>query len=165
MMIWQLLGIALVLMIPACLFWVYNNGPRSIYFSKGWNLVYSFYPPLLRILEKAHIHQGRQDFLIGTVNLKDIKKITKHLQKEGFEPAILSWSDSHEILNMRKPDQHHFQYHLRIHNDGEVRAHYEYSSEGSPFGHIFSSHFVNKKSFFYNLLGDFIKKAREDTFK
>ena len=38
------------------------QGPRSIYFGGGWNFVYSFYPPFLRVLEKVGIRSGRQDF-------------------------------------------------------------------------------------------------------
>src|SRR3989338_9262328 len=138
---------------------VYLQGPRSIYFGGGWNLVYSFYPPFLRVLEKVGIHSGRQDFLIGTINPNQLGTIKTKLQEQGFENCILSWKDTDEILNVRKVDSSNYQYHLRVYDDGEVRAHYEYSSEGSPFGHIFNAQFIEQREYFQGILQDYILKS------
>ena len=156
-MIWKKIGfIFIVIIIIISLSLVYFNGPRSIYFGKGWNLVYSFYPPLLRVLEKIGIHSGRQDFLIGKIDPTRTGELEWYLAKNGFEYTILSWKDTDEILNMRKIDEKKYQYHLRIYIDGEVRSHYEYSSEGNPLGHIFSIHLVDKREFFLELLKDYL---------
>ena len=135
---------------------VYLHGPRSIYFGGGWNLVYSFYPPFLRVLEKVGIHSGRQDFLIGRIDPQQITAIRTNLQAQGFENCILSWKDTDEILNVRKVDSSNYQYHLRVYDNGEVRAHYEYSSEGSPFGHIFNAQFIDQREYFQELLHDYL---------
>ena len=119
-------------------------------------MIYSFYPPVLRVLEKVGIHSGRQDFLIGKIDIEQLPAIKKNLQTRGFEDCILSWKDTDEILNVRKTEFQEFQYHLRIYDDGEVRAHWEYSSEGSPFGHIFNAKVIDKKEYFQDLLQDFL---------
>jgi len=118
-----------------------------------WKLVYKIYPPFLRVLEKIDVHSGRQDFLLGHLKSNvPINKINTILVNNGFEPAILSWKDTGEILNLRKNDKDIFQYHLRIFHDGEIRGHYEYSSEGNPWKHVFAKHFVPEEEYFNELL-------------
>lgn len=122
-----------------------------------WNGVYKIYPPLLRVLEKIRIHNFRQDFLVGI-----LKRDSNHLElraflvEEGFEEAILAWKDPGELLSMRKIDNEIFQYHVRIFSDGEVRCHYEYSSEGNPWGHIFEIRFEAQKEYFQELFSDYL---------
>ncbi|MBT7367911.1 hypothetical protein HN814_06875, partial [Candidatus Woesearchaeota archaeon] len=109
------------------------------------------------ILEKIRFHKGRQPFLIGKIKTKkDLPKIKKLLIKNNFEHAILAWKDSGEILSMRKIDKKIYQYHIRIFKDLEVRAHYEFSSEGSPLGHVRESVFKPKSKFFKKLLKNYL---------
>lgn len=76
--------------------------------------------------------------------------------KEGFEKAILTWKDPGELVNMRKIDQQVFQYHIRLFSDGEIRGHHEYSSEGSPWSHIFEKGFQESKEYFEKLLWEML---------
>ncbi len=114
------------------------------------------YPPILRVLEKLHFHHYRQKYHIGFVKKKDVLKIKRYLIKSGYGPAILSWKDPGEIVNMRKMDKKVFSYHLRIFDDGEVRAHYEYTSETRPLYHITERVFISKKKYYKNLLKRFL---------
>lgn len=123
---------------------------------KVWRIIYLFYPPILRILEKLHFHHYRQKYHVGFVKKKDIHKIKKYLLKQGYEPAILSWKDPEEVINMRKIDKKVFSYHLRIFRDGEVRAHYEYASEANPWNHITEKVFMPKKRYYKKLLKRFL---------
>ncbi|MEK6846245.1 MAG: hypothetical protein AABY26_05770, partial [Nanoarchaeota archaeon] len=116
-------------------------------------LIYLFWPPVLRVLEKIGVHNERQDYHLGSLNENvSIIEVNDYLVKKGFEKAILSWKDPGEILNLRKIDKDIYQYHLRIFDDGEIRAHYEYSSEGRPFSHISAKVFSPEKEYFYDLM-------------
>lgn len=122
-----------------------------------WKFIYVVYPPILRVLEKIRIHSFRQDFLLGVLK-KDanISEIKKFLQSHNYEDVILAWKDPGELLSMRKIDQKIFQYHIRIFNDGEVRTHYEYSSEGNPWGHVFEKCFEPRSEYFKSLLMEYL---------
>ncbi len=122
-----------------------------------WKIIYVVYPPILRILEALHFHHVRQDFLLGTLNPKyediDLENL---LLDKGFSPAVLAWKDPGEIFSLRLIDKKIFQYHIRLFNDREIREHYEYSSEGNPFNHVFSVGVRDDRHFFISLLGDYL---------
>jgi len=122
-----------------------------------WKIIYVVYPPVLRILEKLHFHYVRQDFYWGRLNPKYTQEGFKNfLLKKSFYPAILAWKDPGEILNLRLIDNKVFQHHIRLFDDGEIRGHYEYSSEGNPFFHIFGVGCRDDREFFRSLLGDYL---------
>ena len=122
-----------------------------------WKVVYATYPRLLRLLERAGFHSGRQPHILGVLNSRyRPQDLRNHLLTHGFESAILAWKDSDEILSLRKIDRHIYQWHLRLHSDGEIRGHYEYSSEGNPLGHVFNSAFRKDDEAFIALLGDYL---------
>ncbi len=122
-------------------------------------VAYLFWPPVLRMLEKTGVHKERQNYLVGFLGDKvSIKEVQDYLTEKGFEKAILSWKDPGERLNLRKIDQDVFQYHLRVFNDGEVRGHYEYSSESRPFSHIYEGVFSPKKQYFLDLMELYLSK-------
>src|ERR1051326_4795665 len=126
---------------------------RSIW----WRTVYVLYPPLLRVLERIRIHSGRQDFLFGRFTPGYTPaQLEKFLTDEGFEPSILAWRDRGEVLSMRKVDRDLFQYHIRLFSDGELRGHYEYSSEGNPWAHVTEKCFEPRREYFERLLGPFL---------
>jgi hypothetical protein len=126
-------------------------------YSSAWKMVYKTYPPLLRVLEKIGIHSGRQAFLLGALNKQyTVDDLRRHLVERGFEDAVLAWKDSGEVLSMRKVNEHIFQWHIRLHGDGEIRGHYECSSEGNPIGHIFGKVFRPETEFFTALLGEYL---------
>ena len=111
----------------------------------------------MRILEKLKFHTGRQPFLLGILNEKyNQDDLRQYLETKGFGNAVLAWKDSDELLSMRKVDKRIFQWHIRLHSDGEIRGHYEYSSEGNPYGHIFQKVFRPETESFVFLLGDYL---------
>lgn len=121
--------------------------------------VYVFWPPVLRTLEKIGVHKERQDYLLGILNHNvSITEIHNYLLENGFEKAILSWKDPGEVLNLRKIEKRVFQYHLRIFKDGEVRGHYEYSSEGKPFNHMSEKIFSPEQEYFRSLMNHYLIK-------
>lgn len=122
-----------------------------------WKIIYIVYPPILRILEKFHFHNVRQDYLLGRLNQKYTRSdLEFFLSSKGFSPAILSWQDPGEVLNLRLVDKKIFQYHIRLFEDDELRGHYEYSSEGNPVFHVFSVGLRDSRDYFELLLGDFL---------
>ena len=122
-----------------------------------WNIIYKLYPSILRILEKLKIHNSRQPYFITTIENIDIQKFERYLKKVGFEKAILSWKDPGEVLSMRKIDNDKYQYHIRIFSNGEIRGHYEYSSESNPIKHVIEAVFLPEKSYFERLIVNFVE--------
>lgn len=122
-----------------------------------WKVIYVIYPPVLRILEKLNFHYVRQDYLWGKLNPKYTQTDLKNfLLKKSFSPAILAWRDPGEILSLRLTDNKIFQHHIRLFDDGEIRGHHEYSSEGNPLFHIFRVGLRDDREFFQSLLGDYM---------
>lgn len=87
---------------------------------------------------------------------KYIQDLQEHLEAQGYETAILAWQDPGELLSMRKLDNGIYQYHIRVFVDGEIRAHYEFSSEGNPLGHVLEWRFEPRTLDFQNFLGDYL---------
>lgn len=124
-----------------------------------WRIIYRVWPPVLRVLETLKIHNYRQPWLLGHLNKKYSKSDLRGvLEKDGFEDAILAWRDPGEILGMRKIDKKIFQYHIRLFNNGEIRGHYEVSSEGGPWQHVTSNGFRPADEYFEKLLGNFLSR-------
>ena len=122
-----------------------------------WRVVYTIWPPFLRILEWLGFHFGRQPFYVGKLRSGcTLESLSMHLLKNGFEHAILSWKDEGEIMNLRKVDSRIFQYHIRLFSDMEIRAHYEYSSEGNPIRHILEWGFEPRTMEVKQLIKDFL---------
>lgn len=127
-----------------------------------WNVVYRTYPRLLRVLERWRIHDSRQPTLFGHLNPKyKPRDLRRHLRKRGFEDAILAWKDPGEVLSMRRLDGPLYQYHIRLFKDGEIRGHYEHSSEGNPLGHVLEHKFVSGRNFFLPLLRGYLRPLRK----
>jgi hypothetical protein len=61
------------------------------------------------------------------------------------------------LFSLRKVKDSVFQYHIRLHNDREIRAHYEYSSEGNPVGHIFEKVFEEQRDYFTQILKEYLE--------
>lgn len=122
-----------------------------------WKFVYSFWPYVLRAYE-VFFHHHRQDYLIGRlISQKNKEDFKNHLAKNGFELAIISLKDPGEILAMRKREGKEFQYHIRLFNDGEIRAHYEYAPEAHPITHCFNASQKAKKEQFKELLDGYLE--------
>ena len=122
-----------------------------------WKIIYVIYPPVLRFLEAFRIHSKRQNFLIGTLNGKfPLKDLEQFLIERDYHLGVLSWRDPGEILNLRKLEGECYQYHIRVFDDGEIRVHYEYSSESNPLGHVLESLFEPRYEYFQELLGEYL---------
>lgn len=135
-----------------------SNYKQSLF----WQTAYAFYPPLLRVLERLRIHTEIQPFLFGHLHPdKDLKALRRHLKRYGYEDAILAWKDPGEIMSMRRLDGPDFQYHLRLFANGELRGHYEPSSEGNPVGHVFMTTFETGWKEFGPLLKGFLVPLRK----
>lgn len=122
-----------------------------------WKVVYFFWPPLIRCIETLGFHDFRQKYLLGRLNYSyDKNDLVTFLSSNGFETARIAWHDPGEVLSMRRLDKDVFQYHIRLFADGEIRAHYEYSPESHPVGHVFEKHFKPETEFYKNLLSKYL---------
>lgn len=126
-------------------------------FKSFWKFAYVVWPPVTRVCEHLGFHGFRQKFLLGHLNANFNKDdLVEFLSKKGFEFTILAWHDPGEIVSMRKVDKNIYQHHIRLFVDGEIRAHYEYSPESSPWGHFWEAHFVPETEFYRELLNGYL---------
>ena len=122
-----------------------------------WRSVYIIYPPFIRFLEKVGLHNYRCNYHLGFLTARyRAMDLRQYLLQNGFEDDILAWEDPGEVLSLRKVSGK-FQYHIRLFDDREIRAHYEFVPEQFPLGHIFVKHFVPEDKFFKSLLGDYLE--------
>jgi hypothetical protein len=131
--------------------------------SRFWLIVYVFYPPILRVLETIGVHRTRQDFLLGHLSVScSAAELEAHLIGHGFERAILAWKEPGEVLSLRKLDREIFQYHLRLYEDGELRGHYEYSSEGNSLAHVIETCFEARHEHFHEFLAAHVNRIKPE---
>ncbi len=125
-----------------------------------WRIVYKVWPPVLRVLERLKFHNYKQPWVLGCLkdgySEKDLREL---LIENGFEDAILTWKDPGEVLGMRKVDKKVFQYHIRLFDNGEIRGHYEYSSEGHPWNHSIEKGMKPCREYFEKLLGEMLDRS------
>lgn len=106
-------------------------------------------------------HEGRQNYLIGTVHPdKSLKDLIEHLLRHGFGNHFVAWKDDDELVSLRKPVNFRYQYHLRIFKDGEVRCHYEYTPEYRPLQHLIQIGFEDRSHEFQKILEGWIVPAK-----
>lgn len=102
-------------------------------------------------------HEGRQDFLLGTVKPgRSVYELISFLISKGFGNHFIAWKDAGEVVSLRRAVGFKYQYHLRIFNDGEVRCHYEYTPECHPVLHLREVGMESKATEFRNLLQDWV---------
>ena len=88
-------------------------------------------------------HSGRQDYLIGKVVIgKPLEDLVHFLISKGYGNHFIAWRDDGELLSLRYSVDFKYQYHIRIFEDGEIRAHFEYTPECYPLFHLWA---VNQK--------------------
>jgi hypothetical protein len=144
----KIAGLALLICIPLDLF-VVDRALTRIALPRARNAVLK-----LGLWE----HQFRQDFLIGHLAPgKTTEDLVQKLLSLGFEHNVLAWVDPDEVLNQRKllPDGK-YQYHVRLHSDGEVRAHKEIAPEHSAIKHVFEHDFTPSREYFHESLGELL---------
>lgn len=100
-------------------------------------------------------HSGRQDFLLGTVAPDEtIESVSMHLVEHGYGNHFVAWDDDGQVVSLRHTPNFTYQYHVRIFNDGEVRAHYEFTPESYPFKHLKEIGQEERREEFLELFGN-----------
>jgi hypothetical protein len=124
-----------------------------------WRL-YTPYHPFVRDMALALgivWHEGRQDFLLGTIAPHlSVKEFISHLLHHGYGNHFVAWKDDGEIVSLRYVENFATQYHIRVFKDREVRAHYEYTPECYPISHMREVNMEPRRDEFLKLLGDTI---------
>lgn len=106
-------------------------------------------------------HDGRQPYLLGTIAPHlSIREFADILIEKGYGNHFVAWEDEGQVISMRRTDGFQWQYHLRVFEDREVRAHYEYTPECYPIAHMKAEHMQDRHQYFFNLLGDTIERAK-----
>jgi hypothetical protein len=105
-----------------------------------WRLYTPVHPLMRDILLGLGIvkHQGRQDYLLGKIAPgQTVKDFVDYLvNNHGYGNHFIAWRDQGEVVGLRYVKNFEHQYHIRIFEDGEVRAHFEYTPECYPFLHL-----------------------------
>ncbi|OGG49412.1 hypothetical protein A2704_00920 [Candidatus Kaiserbacteria bacterium RIFCSPHIGHO2_01_FULL_54_36b] len=129
-----------------------------------WLLLTPIHPYLrdtldyLGVLERMYAQfrpNGRQHFLLGTLASSEThQSLALYLVEKGYANHFVALKDRGEIVSLRYTPSFKYQYHIRIFDDGEVRAHYEYTPECHPFWHDREVSFEPRRDYFLTLLGD-----------
>ncbi|MEK7602380.1 MAG: hypothetical protein AAB472_02750 [Patescibacteria group bacterium] len=120
-----------------------------------WGIITPFHPYFRDGLTALGLlrHNFRQDFLIGHVREgQSLQELIGHLIGQGYGIHFIAWRDTGEIVSMRKVDNFKYQHHIRIFEDGEVRAHYEYTPECHPILHMREIGMIDRTPEFLELL-------------
>ncbi|OGZ00544.1 MAG: hypothetical protein A2946_02200 [Candidatus Liptonbacteria bacterium RIFCSPLOWO2_01_FULL_53_13] len=125
-----------------------------------WDIIFPFFPFVRDFLIAVGIvrhHVERQDYHIGYLAPgKTPEGLRAHLLREGFDADRIAWIDKEESIGLRRRVSFHYQYHLRLFSDGELRGHYELTPEASPFGHLLEWEFCEKKNEFTAFLDGWV---------
>jgi len=115
---------------------------------------------LIKAVAPEMRHEGRQDFLVGTLDPKhSLQDFVSFLISQGFGNHFIAWKDADEVVSLRRTVSFKHQYHIRVFKDGEVRCHYEYTPEYRPIRHFVRVGFEDRTPEFQNLLQDWIVPA------
>lgn len=102
-------------------------------------------------------HDLRQDFPIGMLAPgRKVEDFLKHLERHQFGNHFIAWKDEGEAVSVRRLDGFERQYHLRVHHDGEVRGHYEYTPESHPLLHLREVSMEPRREDFLAWVGDWV---------
>ena len=100
-------------------------------------------------------HEGRQEFLVGKLaEGQTVESVVGFLVGKGYGNHFIAWRDQGELVGLRYVENFVYQYHIRIFEDGEVRAHYEYTPECHPILHMRKVAQKDRRQEFIDLLGD-----------
>jgi hypothetical protein len=137
----------------------FYNRVKYVVFGK---FIYSFHNIVRDILLFLGIlrHEGRQDFHIGHLAPgRRVEDFLKHLEQHQFGNNFVAWKDEGEAVSVRRLADFEWQYHLRIHQDGEVRGHYEYTPESHPILHLKEVSMEPRREDFIAWVGDWVTLA------
>lgn len=112
---------------------------------------------LMRSVVPEINHEGRQDFLLGTLHPeRSVHEFVSFLISKGFGNHFIAWRDTDELVSLRRTIDFKHQYHIRVFNDGEVRGHFEFTPEYHPVLHLVRIGFEEKPAEFADLLRDWV---------
>lgn len=122
-----------------------------------WRL-YTPFHPLVRdgaLMFGIIEHAGRQNFFLGHIAPSEtIRTFVSSLTKYGYGNHFIAWKDEGEVISLRHIVDFDHQYHIRIFEDGEVRAHYEYTPESHPIWHMTEVGCERRREYFLQLFGN-----------
>lgn len=125
-----------------------------------WRLITPIHPYVRDFLLRLRIlrHEGRQNFLLGRVaKHTSVKEFISHLIEIGYGNHFVAWRDDGELASLRYVVSFMHQYHIRVFEDGEVRAHFEYTPECYPMWHMNEVDMESRREEFLSLMGDRIE--------
>lgn len=129
-----------------------------------WNRYTPYHPYVRDALVSLRIvsHSGRQNYLLGTiVPGKTVQELVSFLISRGYGNHFVAWKDDGELVGLRYAESFERQYHLRIFADGEVRGHYEYTTEHRPVRHYRAIGQEARREEFLDLLDGWISPSHE----
>ena len=128
--------------------------------SRGfWALVYRLYPHTRDFLLWTGVlkHVVRQPYRLGFLHSNQtVEGFRAHLHRHGYHENPMAWIDPEEVLNMRKLINIHYQYHVRVFPDGEVKGHFECTPERHPIAHLNEIAMLPAREYFKTLLKDWL---------
>ena len=130
-----------------------------------WRVYTPFHPYVrdLALALKVVKHKGRGNFLMGRVAPhSSIETLVSHLVSSGFGYHKVAWEDESEVVGLRRVENFLYQYHIRIYDDGEIRAHYERTPEAYPLLHMSADGQEERREEFLELLEDHIIEHTPD---
>ncbi|MDE2038254.1 MAG: hypothetical protein KGI69_03480 [Patescibacteria group bacterium] len=136
--------------------------PRNMLKYAFWKAYAPLHPYVRDALLSLHVvrHDCRQRFLLGKLAPGvSPQALADRLIAQGFGNHFVAWEDAGELVSLRKPDGFSHQYHIRIFDDGEVRGHYEYTTEYSPLMHYKAVRQEPRTEEFRAFLGDMVAPA------
>lgn len=122
-----------------------------------WRLYTPVHPVLRDMLLSLGIvhHTGRQNFLIGKLAPgQTLRDFASYLVSLGYGNHFIAWVDQGEVVGLRYVTDFQHQYHIRLFEDGEIRAHYEYTPECNPILHVKAVNQIDCRDEIKKLIGD-----------
>ena len=118
-------------------------------------MVKPFWPPVRALIRALGIkpYGPRQPYLVGY--LKEgvtVEAFDKYLLSLGLVDDALAWRDDGEVWSLRRLESFQYQTHIRIFEDGEVRAHHELTPEYDNWGHLTDKDTSEPKKDFMKLI-------------
>lgn len=128
-----------------------------------WRVITPVFPYVRDTLLYCGIfyHEGRQEYHVGWLREdREFNDFLDYLARKGFANHFVAWVDTDEVISLRKLVNFHWQYHLRVFSDGEVRGHYEKTPEGNPIAHFLEFGMEQRRGEFFGFLGDWVCHSR-----
>ena len=125
----------------------------------AWACIYPVFPQIRDGMLKLGLvkHGIRQPYMLGHLAPgRTLEQLAAHVSQYGFGNHFIAWVDTDEVMGLRKRDDFHRQYHLRVFRDNEIRGHYEWTPESKPYEHLHDIGMEPRREEFLRFLGDFL---------